>query len=132
MNGEESNQSEESSEEQVPPLPPPESNILPPLPPPDESAPAPPSADHQLQDMDIDDEPTHNITDEISNFYSEINETEVTPSPTGNEALEEDSVSNASGPSSGPCSPTPTESKKRKKVPYELIIMLKKEMLLNL
>merc|ERR1719357_27576 len=127
MNGEEPNQSEESSEEEVPPLPPPESNILPPLPPPDQSAPAPPSADHQLQDMDIDDEPTLNITDEISNFYSEINETEVTPSPTGNEALEEDSVSNASGPSSGPCSPTPTESKKRKKVKVSNNIALKKK-----
>lgn len=98
----------------------------PPLPPPTEDQPPlPPGADHQLQDMEIDEEPvnlpTVNITDEISNFYSEL---EVGPisSPSSSPHLLETEVppllpvveTQGSG-SSAPNSPAPPEAKKRKK-----------------
>merc|ERR1719430_338697 len=110
-----------------PPLPA-ESQVLPPLPPPEAPLPAPPpSADHQLQDMDIDDEPTVNITDEISNFYLQMQETDPTFPVEDNEKPEDDVLSQPSAPNSAPSSPAPPEIKKRKKVKVSNNISLKKK-----
>jgi len=110
-----------------PPLPS-ESRVLPPLPPPDAPLPAPPpSADHQLQDMEIDDEPTVNITDEISNFYLEMQESDPAVPLEIPDKLEDDVRSNSSAPSSAPGSPAPPEIKKRKRVKVSNNISLKKK-----
>ena len=99
-----------------PPLPS-ESQVLPPLPPPDAPLPAlPPSADHQLQDMEIDEEPTVNITDELSNFYLEMQESDPVIPQGVSEKHEDEVRSNSSAPNSAPGSPGPPEIKKRKRV----------------
>ena len=82
----------------------------------------PPSADHQLQDMDIDDEPTVNITDEISNFYLQMQETDPTFPVDETEKPEDDVLSQPSAPNSAPSSPAPPEIKKRKKVSCQTLI----------
>ena len=112
-----------------PPPPLPAGPSPPPLPP----SPPPPAtgADHQIQDMDIEEEPTStgNITDQLSMFYSEIEGATLTISPNGEEAATtntnaedcEEESNNSSAPSSPPASPLTTTGKKRKKV---LIIKL--------
>jgi len=91
----------------------------------------------QLQDMDIDEEPT-GITDQLSMFYSEIQDQEpaIVPAPIPAKeyspcylAGPEDTAS-SSAPSSAPASPAPAEpatSKRRKKVKVSNNIALKKK-----
>ena len=115
------------------PPPPPEEEPQPaPSPPP---LPPPGGADHELQDMEIDDEvdreerEAESITDQLSQFYSEI---EVDPDPASreetpdtltedeNNSVPEDSAPSlqSSEPSSPqqPDSPLNKQSRKRKKV----------------
>ena len=73
--------------------------------------------------MDIEEEPTGNITDQLSMFYSEIEG--ATPTSDTNETTDttntnvenyEEESNNSSAPSSPPASPLATTGKKRKKV----------------
>ena len=72
--------------------------------------------------MDIDDEPTVNITDEISNFYLQMQETDPTFPVDETEKPEDDVLSQPSAPNSAPSSPAPPEIKKRKKVSCQTLI----------
>ena len=80
-------------------------------------------ADHQLQDMDIDEEPsaaTGNITDQLSQFYSEIIEDKTDDVDDDNASVPDDASTNSqcSAPNSPPqpSSPSINQPKKRKKV----------------
>lgn len=132
LTGKEKNEKEDSV---TPPSSPPplpsesQTQVLPPLPPPDAPPPAlpPSSTDHQLQDMEIDDEPTVNITDELSNFYSEM-QSDFPPEKHAEEVKPAEEVnSSSSAPNSAPGSPAPPEIKKRKRVKVSNNIALKKK-----
>ena len=122
------------------PAPPPEPKEPPATPSP---PPLPPGgADHELQDMEIDEdgdkEDGEGITDQLSQFYSEI---EVAPEPESREETpdtqtEDDSASvpddsapslQSSEPSSPQQadSPLPNQSRKRKKVPILILFLVK-------
>ena len=103
----------------VPHLPAPPPTSPPPLPagpspppPPPSPPPAVTGADHQVQDMDIEEEPAGNMTDQLSMFYSEIEGA----TPTNGDHQEEEAAN--SGASSPPSSPVQVPGKKRKKVEY--------------
>lgn len=101
-----------------PPTPPPPLPAGPagPDPPPPPPSPPPPEAgaDHQVQDMDLEEEPAGNITDQLSMFYSEI---EGAPPKDEEKEEEESTTSSASSPrQSPPESPAQLAGRKRKKV----------------
>jgi len=77
--------------------------------------------------MEIDDEQTVNITDELSNFYSEIEQSTPNFTPVPDKHLDEANNSSSSTPNSAPGSPGPPEIKKRKKVKVSNSISLKKK-----
>jgi len=113
-----------------PPLPL-ESDVVPPLPPQEtpqvEQA---PTANHQLQDMEIDEEPPADLTDELSNFYSEIGNPDL-PICTADDikTIDEFKVNSpgSSASNSAPNSPVPPDTKKRRKVKVSNNIALKKK-----
>jgi len=81
--------------------------------------------------MDIEEEPTGNITDQLSMFYSEIEGTTPTPpttdpTSTNGENLEEES-NMSSAPSSPPASPVQVNANKRRKVKVSNNLALKKK-----
>jgi len=81
-NSDEEEVDSEEEEATPPPLPPPseeEASSTPPPPPPQSTTPPPPArqsttptADHQLQDMDIDEDENNQITEEMASFYSDL------------------------------------------------------------
>jgi len=129
-----------SNAAQPPPPPPPEEEDIPR--PPTSPAPVPPAhplngADHQLQDMDIEEDPnnvddeggTGNITDQLSRFYSEIGDVPDDDS-VGVDSVPEDvsTASQGSAPNSPrPVSPINNLPKKKKKVKVSNNLSLKRK-----